>query len=289
MMWDRRDGAFTFEGSDGFEIAAYRWIATDEPRAVVQLAHGMGEHALRYIPSLAPLVDAGYAIYASDHRGHGRTQRSPADQGDFGAGGYDRVVDDLARLTHLAKSEHPSAPFIFLGHSMGSMLGQGYLIEHSDLLTGAAFSGTTAIDQVVADPAGGLEAFNAPFEPARTPFDWLSRDAKEVDAYIADPWCGFALDPASMMSLFSQGARLADPAQLARIRKGFPLYVFAGAEDPVTGKGGAWVRTLIERYRAAGLDVEVDIYPDARHEVLNETNRDEVVANFMTWLARTAL
>lgn len=283
-MWDQGFGSF--EGRDGARIAAYRWGGA-KPRGVVQLAHGMGEHALRYRSSLAPLVEAGYAVYANDHRGHGRTAK-PGQIGDYGPGGYGVVVDDMARLTNIAREENPGAPVVLLGHSMGAMLAQGYLLEHAALLAGAALSGAAAVDHLaaLANHPRGLEGINEPFEPGRTPFDWLSRDEKEVDAYIADPLCGFALNPESMVSLFSQAPRLADPEQLARIPKGFPIYVFAGAEDPVIAHG-AWNRPLIDRYVAAGAEVATEIYPGARHEVLNETNRAEVVGNLLAWLERT--
>jgi alpha-beta hydrolase superfamily lysophospholipase len=276
---------FDYAGWDGTRIAAYRWGVPVRPRAIVQLAHGMGEHARRYRRSLGALVQRGFLIYANDHRGHGQTSPSASTLGDFGPGGYEIVVDDMARLTQVARTEHPDVPIFPLGHSMGSMLGQGYLIDHSDQLVGAAFSGSAAVDhlaRVLEDPRG-LAALNAPFQPARTDFDWLSRDAKEVDAYLADPLCGFALTPESMASLFAQGTRLADPRQLARIRKGFPLYIFAGTEDPVNANG-AWLNPLIERYAAAGANVSTHLYAGARHEVLNEVNRTEVVEDLMRWL-----
>jgi alpha-beta hydrolase superfamily lysophospholipase len=167
------------------------------------------------------------------------------------------------------------------------MLGQAYLLDHSALVDGAALCGTAAVDhlaKLVEDPSG-LGLLNAPFEPARTPFEWLSRDPAQVDAYIADPLCGFALTPASMMSVFAQAQRLADPQELKRIRPGFPLYVFVGDEDPVNQKT-AWVTPLIARYKAAGLDVTVDIYPGARHELLNETNRTAVEGRLLAWLEK---
>jgi len=197
------------------------------------------------------------------------------------------VVDDLAVLTRIACDEHPGLPVFFLGHSLGSMLGQAYLLDHSALVDGAALCGTAAVDhlvKLVEDPKG-LALLNAPFEPARTPFEWLSRDPAQVDAYIADPLCGFALTPDTMMSVFAQAARLADPQQLRRIRPGFPLYVFVGDQDPVN-RQMAWVMPLIERYKAAGLDVTVDMYPGARHELLNETNRAVVEGRLLVWLEK---
>ena len=282
-----KEHQFTFEGKDGATIAAYRWSKLDRPKAILQLAHGMGEHARRYPPALDRILSEGFVLYADDHRGHGRTALSPEFFGDFGDGGFADVVDDLAVLTRIARDEHPGLPVFFLGHSLGSMLGQAYLLDHSGLVDGAALCGTAAVDhlaKLVEDPSG-LGLLNAPFEPARTPFEWLSRDPAQVDAYIADPLCGFALTPASMMSVFAQAARLADPQQLKNIRKGFPLYVFVGDEDPMNQKM-AWVTPLITRYKEAGLDVTVDIYPGARHELLNETNRTAVEGRLLAWLEK---
>ncbi|BCW87694.1 Monoacylglycerol lipase [Alphaproteobacteria bacterium SO-S41] len=279
---------FEIEGRDGASIACYRWQGDEPPRAVVQVAHGMGEHALRYPAALEPLTQQGFVLYANDHRGHGRTAPDAAALGDYGPGGYDIVVDDMARLTDRAAADNPGLPIFFLGHSMGSMLGQGYLIHHAAKLAGAALSGSAAIDQLVQIAAHpeGLGALNAPFAPGRTGFEWLSRDEAEVDLYVADPLCGFGLTPESMMSLFGQAQRLAEPETLKRIPAGFPVYIFAGAEDPVNARG-AWIAPLIERYTAAGLDVTARLYAGARHEVLNETNRAEVVGDLIDWLEKT--
>jgi alpha-beta hydrolase superfamily lysophospholipase len=245
----------------------------------------MGEHARRYFPALQKLLAAGYVIYSDDHRGHGQSAASAVEYGDFGAAGFNGIVRDLVALTRVIKAEVPALPVFFLGHSLGSMLGQAYLIDHSDLIDGAALCGTTAIDclQAITEDPKGLAFLNEPFEPARTPFDWLSRDQEQVDLYTNDPLCGFALTPQSMASLFAEGKRLADPQNISRIRRGFPVYIFVGDQDPVNNRL-TWLRPLIERYRAAGLDVSTDVYPDARHEILNEINRDEVVGRLLGWL-----
>jgi alpha-beta hydrolase superfamily lysophospholipase len=278
---------FHFDGSDGAPIAAYRWAAQGPVKAVLQISHGMGEHALRYLEPLAPLRAAGVAIYAEDHRGHGRT--SPDKLGDFGPGGFASIVDDMAVLSGIAKRENPGKKLILLGHSLGSFALQIYLVKHSALIDGAVLSGSAALDLLPPpDGEGGLKSFNKAFEPARTPFDWLSRDAREVDKYIADPLCGFDAAPESMMSIFTAAQALFEPDALKRIRPTLPIYLFAGDKDPLNSNL-AGLTPLVERYRAAGIkDVTTDFYAGGRHEMLNETNREEVVRNLGRFIARVA-
>lgn len=278
---------FHFTGSDGTRISAYRWPAREPLRAVLQVSHGMGEHALRYLEPLQPLLARGIAVYANDHRGHGLTATKDT-LGEFGPGGFAAVVDDMAVLSLLIRDEYPSVPLILLGHSMGSFATQIYLLTHSTLIDGVVLSGSAALDLLPPpDPSGNaLEAFNAAFEPARTPFDWLSRDPTEVDKYVFDPLCGFSVSPNSMVSLFAAAAPMFEPNALQRIRSDLPIYVFAGDKDPLNGDLTR-LKPLVERYREAGVrDITTDYYKDGRHEMLNETNRGEVVANLAGWIDR---
>lgn len=217
--------------ADGGTTRVYRWEAAAPKRGVVQIAHGMGEHALRYRPVAEALADAGYDVYANDHRGHGALAADAGALGDFGPGGFPAVVADMVEVTQMARSEAGGKPVVLLGHSMGSFAAQLYILDHSDLVGGVALSGTTAVDLLGAAATTGawrLEDLNAAFEPARTPFDWLSREPSEVDAYIADPLCGFTVKPESYGSLFSVAPRLASPSQLQRIRRDLPLFLFVG-------------------------------------------------------------
>jgi len=166
---------FTITGSDGETIVGFRWSGPGPTRAIVQIAHGMGEHAARYARLAAALVDRGYVVYANDHRGHGRTAGSPDRHGDLGPAGWVGLVDDIGAVSALARSEHPGVPLVVLGHSMGSFALQQYLLDHSADLDAAILSGTSAGDVIAAgidttQPAD-LTAFNAPFEPARTGYE----------------------------------------------------------------------------------------------------------------------
>jgi alpha-beta hydrolase superfamily lysophospholipase len=283
-----RERAFRFAGADGADIAGFRW--TDDmvtPHAVLQVAHGMGEHARRYLTPLEPLIAAGWVVYANDHRGHGLTAPTPDHLGDFGENGAELVVEDLRRLTSLARAEHPDLPLILLSHSLGSFFAQAFAFDHSRAIDGLVLSGTAAFGDRTG-PARRLDEVTLDGETPRTPFDWLSRDPAEVDAYIADPLCGFSRKPTSAGSFARVGARLKDPAEIAKIRKDLPIYIFVGDKDPVN-QDLALLAPLVDRYRAAGLsDLVVKVYPGGRHEMLNETNRAEVVADLTAWLEGVA-
>jgi alpha-beta hydrolase superfamily lysophospholipase len=273
------DRRFRYEGADGAGLAGFRWSSAAKPKAVIQLAHGAGEHSMRYFEPLTPIVEAGYVVYAADHRGHGMTSGMTT-LGDFGPGGAPAAVDDMAVLARLIREREPGLPLILLGHSMGAMFSQAWLPEHSELIDALVLSGT-------AGPAPiRVESVNAPFEPARTPYDWLSRDPAEVDKYIADPFCGIRFTDASRASFTALRERRLDTDTLAKVRKGLPVYVFVGDADPINDKL-ARLTPLIDAYRAAGLDVTLKVYSGGRHEMLNETNRAEVVADLKAWLDAT--
>ena len=279
---------FRFASSDGVDVACVRWDSRGPERGVVQIAHGMGEHIGRYAGTIEALTSAGLTVYGNDHRGHGRTAVSDALLGDFGEGGFDFLVNDMIRLSCIAKKEKPGAPLILLGHSMGSFASQQYVIDHSREIDGLILSGSGALDglaRVASSAPAGTNFLNAPFEPARTPFDWLSRDDAVVDAFINDPLCFAELKPAAQASFLAAAPRLSDPAGLRRIRSDLPVYLFSGSDDPV-GQQLAGVQVLIERYREAGIDdISHEFYLGGRHEMLNEINRDEVQARLLGWIA----
>lgn len=270
---------------DGIDLHVYRWAPEGEPRAVVQIQHGLAEHAARYRRFAEALTASGYLVYAPDARGSGLSARG--DLGNWGADGWEGWVDDLAVLNRRIREDNPGLKVALFGHSMGSFAAQQYLLDHAGDVDAVVLSGTG--DPAVLAPMLGsdaptdLSAFNAPFEQ-RTGFEWLSRDEAEVDAYVGDPMCGWSAPSPRGMGSF---ARAADPDALASLRTDLPVLLVSGADDPVGGDGGEGVRTVGQRYTDAGLDdVEVRLYPQARHELLNETNRDEVTADVVAFLGR---
>jgi alpha-beta hydrolase superfamily lysophospholipase len=280
----------SYPSSGGVTITAYRWDPTGTPSGVVQLTHGMGEHVLRYAELAAVLNARGLVVYGQDHRGHGATAGSPENYGVLGENGWTELVADISRLTDLIRADHPDLPLVLVGHSMGSFAVQQYLVDNSDRVSAAVLSGTAAIDLLEPglnlDEPIDLSAFNAPFQPPRTEYDWLSRDDAQVDLYVADPRCGFGLDTPSGKAMFAAARRPADPAELAKVRSDLPLYIAVGDADPVNG-ALALLHPLVERYRAAGLtDVTLQVYPGARHEIFNETNRDEIAADLVGWISK---
>ena len=280
---------FRYTAGDGQEITAYRWDPPAAPRAAMQVTHGMGEHARRYEDFAQAMNGHGLVVYAQDHRGHGATAGDGV-LGDLGEAGWPGLVDDIGLLAGGIRARHPGLPLILLGHSMGSFAVQQYLLDHSADVDAVILTGTAVIDLL--EPALDLDQpldlamFNAAFQPARTDYDWLTRDETVVDAYIKDPHCGFGLEAGAAKAMFAGARRLADPADVAAMRADLPVYIAAGESDPVNGQL-ALLTPLADRYRAAGLaDVTVRTYPQARHEILNEINNGEVIAAISSWVDR---
>ena len=268
---------FRYEAADGTGLAGFLWRDPDvQPRGVLQLAHGAGEHAGRYFSPLSPVMAAGWVIHAADHRGHGQTS-GMSHLGDFGPGGAPAAVDDMAILSRRARAEHPHLPLVLMGHSMGAMFAQAYVLDHSGLIDALVLSGTAGPGPRI---KGGP---NSVYANPRTDYDWLSRDAVEVDRYIADPFCGIQFTEGSAASFAALREREATPTALASVKPGLPVYVFVGDEDPIN-QNLERLTPLISAYRAADLDVTLKVYPGGRHEMLNETNRAEVVGDLVTWL-----
>ncbi len=296
---------FQLSASDGDKISCYCWLP-DEPRAVVHIAHGMGEHAQRYDRLAQALNAAGYAVYANDHRGHGHT--SPEHPGDMGGDGWNRVVADAYELNRHISGTHPDLPLILLGHSMGSMIAQLYITRHGASIDALVMSGTpgfrrgfasllgrvlAAVETKRLGPAATSEVMqkllfgdaNKPFDAAdATGFEWLSRDAGEVQKYVDDPLCGFVLCTGSLVDMFAASQVVQQPHVLAKIPKTLPIYVMSGTADPVHREKKG-IQTMLQAFYDQNLaDVTVKWYDEGRHEMFNETNRDQVTADLVAWL-----
>ncbi len=300
-----RHDAFALVTQDGLRLHVNHWHGDQPPRAVVMLSHGMAEHSLRYARLAERLVVAGFDLYALDQRGHGQS----AAQGVLGhyadEGGWGKVVGDLASLNHHIRQRYPQTPIFLFGHSMGSYIGMAYLLGHSCSLQGAVLSGSNYQSVALYKAArliAGFErwrlgpkgrskvidflsfgSFNKAFKPNRTAFDWLSRDPAEVDKYVTDPLCGFVCTTQLWCDLLDGLQYITPTANLAQIDADLPLLIIGGSRDPVSE--GKRLKDLAGAVREAGVrDVQLKIYPEARHELLNESNRDEVTAHLIDWL-----
>lgn len=299
---------FNFKDKDGIEIFVYKWQPDASPaKGIVQIAHGMAEHALRYERMAESLTKAGYICYANDHRGHGKTAGGLENTGYMGQGGWDSTVEDLKELTDYIKEENANnIPFFFLGHSWGSLMGQDYIQQWGDEISGAILSGTNgsqsklllflgsmiAKSQLKKGPKKRNEkldqmtfgAFNKPYEPAETKFQWLSRDQDEVNKYVEDPFCGFVCTTSFFVELLKGLKKIWKKENEQKIPKDLPILILAGEKDP-TSNMSKNLEILIKRYEKYGIkNITKKIYKDARHEVFNEINRDEVFQDLIEWL-----
>jgi alpha-beta hydrolase superfamily lysophospholipase len=299
----------TFTDEDNVDIFYYKWSPEDSAttKGVVQISHGMAELSARYIRLASALTSSGYIVYANDHRGHGRTALSLDSIGYPGdRDGFSWMVMDMHQLSHIIKAENPGVPLFLLGHSMGSFLSQRYIQLYGDEIEGLVLSGTNGKQGFALD-LGILVArleiklrgrraksptlnslsfgsFNKRFHPSRTEFDWLSRDPAEVDKYIRNEYCGGIFTAGFFHDFFEGLKEIENPSNMAYIPQCLPVYIFSGEKDPVGGftKG---VMRLVEAYRSLGMkDVTYRFYKDGRHEMLNEVNRDQVIADLIAWL-----
>lgn len=299
---------FWFESSTGCNrIHALKCVPDTEPRAVVQIAHGVADHIGRYRDFMRFLAENGFVAVGNDHLGHGETYQGMEELGFFAEkDGWNHVVEDMDRLREQMRRLYPDLPYIFFGHSMGSFLTRTYLIQHPEKYDAAILSGTghmnpalvlggyLAADLLVRrkgvhasgaslnDMAFGSYCSKIP--NPRTPFDWISRDPAAVDRYIADPYCGFACKAGLYRDMMGGIRFITEQKNIDRMSKEQPIYFMSGDADPV-GDYGEGVQRAYDAFCKAGLhDVTIRLYPDGRHEMLNEVNREKVYQDILNWL-----
>lgn len=297
---------FSLIADDGKSIHTYRWSPDGAVKACILLAHGLAEHAGRYARVAASLTAAGYELWAPDHRGHGKT----AAEGELGwlapKDGFRRVVSDMHCLADRIHADRPGVKLFLFGHSWGSFLSQGFISLYGNELAGCILSGT-ALNRGPLLAVGGFLAkigclfkgekrqspllnsmsfgsFNNAFKPNRTEFDWLSTDTAEVDKYIADPYCGFVGTFGLFRDLLAGLQWTGQPATIKSVPVKLPLYLFAGEKDPVGAATGAFASLALAYQDHGCSDLTVKLYPGCRHEMLNETIRDEVAKDLLSWL-----
>lgn len=297
---------FLITCADGHQMPVYAWLPETTPLCILHIAHGMAEYAERYAVIADLLTQQGIAVYAHDQRAHGKAVPDVATLGLAVNDWFNIQLNDLALIVQYLKNTWPGKKVFLLGHSMGSFLCQRFFQLHGNTIDGVVLSATNGkkdpllnagifiawLQIKIAGPNHrsklidklSFGKFNAAFKPNRTAFDWLSRDTKTVDAYIADPLCGFICSAQFFYSFF-RGIRDAfDSSNIRLVATNVPVYAFSGDQDPV-GLNGKGFLQLISNWKAAGVkDIRYKLYPGGRHEMLNETNRAEVVADLVQWL-----
>ena len=297
---------FSFIDKEGKEIKCYKWESEGEARGVIQISHGMTECACRYDYVAKKFSENGFIVYAHDHRGHGETSKSEEERGYIAdKEGFDLLVEDVKELSDIIKKENEELPLILFGHSMGSFVSQRYIELYGDKIDGVILSGTngrpdpiTKLGIIISRDEMILRGrkakskvmdklsfgdFNSNFKPNRTDYDWLCSVDEEVDKYIADPQCGFVCTTSYYYDLIRGLWKINEKENLKLIPKDLPVLIFAGDKDPV-GDFGKGIIRLYECYKDLGIEnLRYKLYKDGRHEMLNESNKDEVIEDILKW------
>ncbi len=296
-----RTNQYKLKVDSNTDIHIYSWLPDNDNDiiATLQIAHGMAEHGERYADFAGFLVNNGFAVYANDHRGHGKTAKSEAEFGYFAdKDGWNIVVQDLKTISVHIKEKHSDKPFIVFGHSMGSLLMRNYIMQPPVQIAGAILSGTAGNPGLLGKFGVFLTrlimlfnknnsrsnimnylsfgTFNKQFKPARTKFDWLSRDNNEVNKYINDPYCGYIFTIKAFNDLLKGTLYVNNQTNIEKTNNKLPICLIAGKNDPV-GENGKGVTNVYNAYIKAGLkNVELKLFDNCRHELINETNKQEI-------------
>jgi len=296
---------------DGSEFFIHKWVNDNIEMAnikgIVQIVHGAAEHAKRYSQFAEKLNELGYVVIGDDHSGHGVMAKSDEKLGFFGEkDGWDRLVENEVVLTEYIMEQYPDKPIILFGHSMGSFIVRDYLTRDPKGISKCIICGTGYTNAVMTKLAlymVGLEkkqkgimhrsvridkltfgGFNKKFKPTRTDFDWLSREGKEVDKYIADELCGFIFTVKGYEDLFTGVKYINSSEAFEKTAKNIPILMISGAKDPV-GDSGKGVTKVYKKLKNSGVeDITLKLYEEGRHEILNETNRNDVYKEIIEWI-----
>ena len=307
-MTDLRNNYFTYTSKDKTEIMVYKWMPADqEPIGIVQISHGMAETAARYERFAKVLNENGFIVYANDHRGHGKTAKNIEELGYLGdKGAFKLLVEDIAELSDIIKKENPNLPIYLFSHSMGSFAAQRYIMEYRDKIDGLILSGSngeqglilkagkfvTSLITVVKGRKAKFKfidslifgGFNKKNPTKTTGFEWLTSDADELDKYVNDPYCGTLFPVSFYDELIENLEYIENKKNLEKIPKKLPIFIISGDQDPV-GDYGKGIEKLYKRYKECEVsDLDMKLYEGARHELLNETIRDEVTGDVVEWL-----
>ena len=300
---------YTMESTDGTSrLHVMKWLPeSGNPKAVLQIAHGIVEHIRRYDDFAGFISDHGFVVVGNSHLGHGRSSAEERDKGFFAEkDGWSTAVADMRRLYDTTHAEYPSLPYFLLGHSMGSFMSRTFLIRYPDLLSGCVLSGTgqqpgallssgLAVAGISKALFGGRKkspglnklsfgAYCKRIPSPRTPYDWLSRDAAMVDKYIADDDCGYVPTAGLFCDMLGGIRFIGTRKNIGKMRRDLPVLLASGTDDPV-GDYGKGPKKVFSLFKNAGLtDVTLKFYDGARHEILNETNRREVYGDILNWL-----
>ena len=297
-----------YDSKGAGQIHACRWLPEGQPKAVVQIIHGIAEFVERYDAFAEYLTGLGYAVVAEDHMGHGRSINGSGIQGYF-HGGWFTAVADTMQLMKDTMEAYPGVPYILFGHSMGSFMARTILCKYPDcgisaaVICGTGWQPNAALPAMISmvelickmtgetKPNEFLQSivfgsYNKKVEHAETPYDWLTRDRKIVEDYIAHPLCGFTASCGLLRDMVKSFRYIQAPANLKAMRKDLPVFFIAGGDDPV-GNYGKGIHQSAAAFRKAGMkDVSVRIYPLGRHEILNEINREEVFRDVAEWIEK---
>lgn len=294
------------KGFDDYQVAMTIWLPDGEPKGIVQIFHGMVEHIDRYDDFARFLNSKGYIVAGDDHRGHGRTASEEfLGKVPFGHTFFD-TIDDEKVITAYLKDAYPDLPIYIFAHSYGSFLGQGYIQQNSKNVDGCILSGSANMSGI--EPKIGrfianiqhklygkdksaefiknmtFGAYEKPFKKEKRQNAWLNRDIDACEKYNSDKYCNYTMSVGFYKNFFDGLCRIYESERLEAIDKNLPIFIVAGDKDPV-GKMGKLVSKLYDLYKGIGIkDVKIKLYEDARHEIVNEVNKDEVYDDIAKWL-----